>query len=502
MIRSCLIANRGEIAVRIIRACRELGIRTCAVYSDADAGTLPVRLADEARRIGPPAPTESYLRMPAIIAAAHDMGCDAIHPGYGFLSENADFAQAVLDAGLIWIGPPPAAIRALGSKTGARALMMAAGVPVVPGFQPDAAPDSAYSDAAAAIGFPVLVKAAAGGGGRGIRIVHAPDDLLAALEAARREAGSAFGDERIFLEKYIEHAHHLEVQVLADAHGHIVHLFERECSAQRRHQKVIEESPSPLADAHPGLRERLCQAAVEAARAAGYVNAGTVEFIASPAGEFYFLEMNTRLQVEHPVTELVTGIDLVKAQFAVAAGEPLPWTQADITQRGHAIELRLYAEDARSGFLPAAGTLLRFTPPTGIGVRVDAGFETGDTISLHYDAMIAKIIISEATRSGAIQRAAAALRSTDVVGVTTNLPLLRGLIAHADFAAGAIDTGYIERHLTAVLPAPPDDRLALAAAALFDQGAALAAAQPTDSAPGFRDPWSVADSFRLGAPPI
>ncbi|MGQ9907959.1 MAG: acetyl-CoA carboxylase biotin carboxylase subunit [Candidatus Flexifilum sp.] len=494
MIRACLIANRGEIAVRIIRACRELGIRACVAYSDADADSLPVRLADAAWRIGPPAPAESYLNIPALVDAARALNCDAVHPGYGFLAENAAFARAVLDAGLIWIGPPPEAIRAMGSKTEARALMQAAGVPVVPGYQPDDAPDSAYRDAADAIGYPVLVKAAGGGGGRGIRIVRTPDDLPPALAAARREAESAFGDARVFLEKYIEQAHHVEVQVLADAHGQIRHLFERECSAQRRHQKVIEESPSPLVSAHPGLRERLCAAAVDAARAVGYVNAGTVEFIASPAGDFYFLEMNTRLQVEHPVTEMVTGIDLVKAQFAIAAGERLTWSQADLAQRGHAVELRLYAEDARAGFLPAAGMLVRFTPPAGAGVRVDAGYETGEAISPHYDALIAKIIVHGETRADALQRAADALAQTEVVGVTTNLPLLRGLVAAPDFAAGAVDTAYIERHLRELLPVPPDPLLALAAAALFDSGGAGAGPLP----PAFRDPWSTADSFRIG----
>lgn len=497
MIRACLIANRGEIAVRIIRACHELDIRACVAYSDADTDSLAVRLADAAQRIGPPAPSESYLNISAVIDAARALGCDAVHPGYGFLAENAAFARAVLDAGLIWIGPPPEAIQAMGSKTGARALMQAAGVPVVPGYQPDVAPDSAYVDAAAAIGYPVLVKAAGGGGGRGIRVVSAPDELIPALAAARREAESAFGDARVFLEKYIERAHHVEVQVLADAHGQIVHLFERECSAQRRHQKMIEESPSPLVNAHPGLRERLCAAAVDAARAVGYVNAGTVEFIASPAGEFYFLEMNTRLQVEHPVTELVTGIDLVKAQFAIAAGEPLPWSQADLAQHGHAIEMRLYAEDARAGFLPAAGTLVRFAPPAGDGVRVDAGYETGDAISPHYDALIAKIIVHGETRAAALERAAQALAGTDVVGVTTNLPLLHRLIGAPDFAAGAVDTGYIERHLERLLPAPPDPLLALAAAALFDESQ-IGGLDPGQTAPGFRDPWSIADSFRVG----
>ncbi|MBK8020144.1 MAG: acetyl-CoA carboxylase biotin carboxylase subunit [Chloroflexi bacterium] len=500
MLRQCLIANRGEIAVRIIRACRELGIRTVAVYSDVDADARHVRLADEAVLLGPAAPSESYLNIDKLIAAAHSTGCDCVHPGYGFLSEVESFAEAVIAGDLVWVGPPADAIRKMGVKTEARALMQAAGVPLAPGFQSDDADDAAFLAAAERIGFPVMVKAAGGGGGKGIRVVHGPAELPEALAAARREALHAFGDPRVYLEKFIERARHIEIQVFGDAHGHIVHLFERECSAQRRHQKVIEESPSPLIT--PELRVAMGAAAVEAARAVGYVNAGTVEFIASDAGEYYFLEMNTRLQVEHPVTELVTGLDLVKLQFAVAAGEPLPFTQADLTQRGHAIEARLYAEDPRAGFLPAVGTLLRFVPPSGLGVRVDSGVESGDAISIHYDPLIAKIIVHDSTRAGAIRRLDAALRETILIGTTTNLGFLRALIDHPAFAAGTIDTNFIERHLDELLPpeALPLPDAALIAAALAEMRPATAATadglEPT--AASNTDPWARADGFRLG----
>ena len=448
----CLIANRGEIAIRITRACRELDIRAVAVYSEVDAHALHVRLADEAYPIGTANPTESYLNISKLIEVAQAAGCDCVHPGYGFLSENETFAQAVIDADLVWIGPPPDAIRRMGVKTEARTLMEAAGVPLVPGYQGDG-DDQAFLEAAKQIGYPVMVKAAGGGGGKGIRVVEQAGDLLEALGAARREAQHAFGDPRVFLERYIERARHVEIQVLADQHGQTLHLFERECSAQRRHQKVIEESPSPLLDDH--TRAQMGAAGVAAAQAVGYVNAGTVEFIVTPQGEFYFLEMNTRLQVEHPVTELVTGLDLVKLQFSIAAGEALPFTQTDLSQRGHAIECRLYAEDAHGGFLPAIGEILLFRPPEGVGVRVDAGVQSGDIITIHYDPMIAKIIVYERTRADAIRRMDAALRETVILGTTTNLSFLRALINHPAFAAGAVDTGFIERHLNELIPPDP-----------------------------------------------
>lgn len=498
----CLVANRGEIAVRVLRACRELGIQGVAVYSDVDRHAQHVQIADAAYPLGAADPAASYLNIDKLIAAARDGGCDCVHPGYGFLSEADSFAEAVIAAGLTWVGPPPQAIRAMGVKTEARALMAQAGVPLVPGYQPDAnrgADDAAFADAAGRIGYPVMVKAAGGGGGKGIRVVHDAAELADALGAARREADHAFGDARIFLEKFIERARHIEIQVLADEHGNVVHLFERECSAQRRHQKIVEESPSPALDAE--TRAQMGAAAVSAARAVGYRNAGTVEFIVARDGAFYFLEMNTRLQVEHPVTELVTGLDLVKLQFAIAAGESLPFTQADLSQRGHAIECRLYAEDPRNQFLPTGGLLLTLLPPEGPGIRVDSGVRSGDAISLHYDPLIAKIIVYDRTRADAIQRMRAALDATVILGTTTNLDFLRALLAHPAFSAGEVDTGFIEAHGDSLLGnVPPVDAqtrdLAVIAAALADlHSAPQAAAERIDY-----DPWTRADGFRGGAP--
>ncbi len=502
MLRKCLIANRGEIAVRIIRACRELGIGSVAVYSDVDATARHVQLADEGYRLGEASPSESYLNSDKLIAAALATGCDCVHPGYGFLSENADFAAAVTTAGLTWIGPSAAAMRAMGSKTAARALMEPAGVPVVPGFQREDADENAFIDAAEVIGYPVIVKAAGGGGGKGMRVVWQAGDLLEALASARREAGNAFGDARVFLEKYIESAHHIEIQILADAHGHTLHLYERECSSQRRHQKIIEESPSPLLD--EATRLRMGSAAVTAAQAVGYVNAGTVEFIVTAKGDFYFLEMNTRLQVEHPVTEMVTGLDLVKLQFQIAAGEALPFTQADVSQRGHAIECRLYAEDAANEFLPAVGTLLRFIEPESPGVRVDSGVQTGDTISIHYDPMIAKIIVHDVDRAAAIQRMQTALSQTVVLGTTTNRAFLQALLAHPTFQAGEVDTHFVDAHLNELLPVAmrlPD--VALIAAALGDlhNTSSNGTRQVINGANGDGDaysPWAATDTFRVG----
>ena len=502
-LNKCLIANRGEIAVRIIRACRELGIRAVAVYSDADANARHVQLADEAYPIGAASPAESYLNKNTLIEAARTSGCDCVHPGYGFLSESEDFAQMVIDAGLIWVGPPPDAIRLMGVKTEARALMQQAGVPLAPGFQSPDANDTVFMDAAQGIGFPVMVKAAGGGGGKGIRVVHHSRELPDALASARREAQHAFGDPRLFLEKYIESARHIEIQVMADTHGSVLHLFERECSAQRRHQKIIEESPSPLLT--PDIRERMGQAAVNAARAVGYVNAGTVEFIATPDGEFYFLEMNTRLQVEHPVTEWVTGLDIVKLQFAVAAGEALPFTRAGITQRGHAIECRVYAEDPRNQFLPATGPLLVFIPPEGPGVRVDSGVQSGDAITIHYDPMIAKIIVYDQTREGAIARMRRALADTVILGVTTNLDFLRALLAHPAFLAGEVDTQFIDRNLDALLPEPPllaDAALIAAALGEMNKAGGVGATWqvvPTETGGDANTPWARGDGFRLGS---
>jgi 3-methylcrotonyl-CoA carboxylase alpha subunit len=493
MLRKCLVANRGEIAVRIIRACRELGIESAAVYSDVDAAARHAQLADSAHLIGG---ANAYLHIDALIDAARQNGCDSVHPGYGFLSESPDFAQAVIDAGLVWVGPGADAIRKMGVKTEARALMQQAGVPLVPGYQADDADDAQYLAAAERIGWPVMVKAAGGGGGKGIRVVHRAADLPEALAAARREAQHAFNDPRLFLEKFVEHARHIEIQVLADSHGNVIHLFERECSTQRRHQKIVEEAPSPLLN--DALRQRMGQAAVEAARAVGYVNAGTVEFIVTPGGEFYFLEMNTRLQVEHPVTECITGLDIVKLQFAVAAGEQLPNAQADVTRRGHAIECRLYAEDPHHDFLPAVGPLLQFVPPEGPGVRVDSGVRAGDAITMHYDPLIAKIIVHDATRADAIRRMQTALANTVVLGTATNLPFLRALLHHPAFINGEVDTGFVDAHLNDLLPGRPDlPDAALIVAALHDSRK-MDAIMPPRGDDDVYSPWSRADGFRAG----
>jgi 3-methylcrotonyl-CoA carboxylase alpha subunit len=501
-LHTVLIANRGEIAVRLIRACREAGVRAVAVYSEADANALHVRLADEAVLIGPAAPSESYLRVDRIIAAAKSTGADAVHPGYGFLSENADFAEAVRAAGLIFVGPPADAMRAMGSKTHARALMQAAGVPVVPGSA--GTDDDDLAAAAERLGYPVLIKASGGGGGRGMRVVADAADLPAAIASARQEAANAFGDATVFLEKYLANGRHIEFQVFGDDHGQVVHLFERECSVQRRHQKLIEESPSPLLVQHPDLRERMGQAAVAAARAVGYTNAGTVEFIVDPDTlDFYFLEMNTRLQVEHPVTELLTGLDLVQLQLRVAAGEPLPFTQASVTARGHALECRVYAEDPANHFYPSIGRLLTVVEPRGPGLRVDNGVETGDDVSQHYDALLAKVIAHAATRPEAIARLDAALARYVLLGLTTNTAFLRAVLAHPQFQAGAATTQFIAQHFAGWQPvAGPLPDAALVAAAMSDYlaltSARTAGANGAEAAGDPYSPWSRADGFRVG----
>jgi len=439
-----LIANRGEIAVRVIRACREMGIASVAVYSDADRSALHVRLADEAVHIGPPPARDSYLDVERILQAARETGAQAIHPGYGFLSENAAFARAVADAGLVFIGPPAEAIDAMGDKGRARARVEANGVPVVPGYQ-GADDDAELAREAGRIGWPLLVKAAAGGGGKGMRVVREPADLSEALAAARREAQHAFGDPRLILERYIPRARHIEFQVLADAHGNTLHLFERECSVQRRHQKIIEETPSPFLDGP--MRAAMSAAAVAAARSVGYQNAGTIEFIVDPhTREFFFLEMNTRLQVEHPVTEQVVGLDLVQWQIRIAAGERLPFAQSDLRQNGHAIECRLYAEDPANNFLPATGPLLRFVEPRGPGVRVDSGVTGGDNITIHYDPLVAKITAWAEDRPAALRRMQSALRETILLGLTNNNQFLQDVLADPDFQAGDIYTTWVEEH--------------------------------------------------------
>lgn len=467
MFRKVLIANRGEIAVRIAQTLQEMGVVAVAVYSDADRRSLHVQRADEAHALEGNAPGETYLDIHKIIEAARDHHCDAIHPGYGFLSENEDFAQACQQAGITFIGPSPDVIRTMGDKVIAKRTLAKAGVPVVPGFASEGAADgAALREAADTIGYPVLLKAAAGGGGRGMRIVREPRELDAALEAAQREAGSAFGDTRVFLEKYIERPRHIEFQIFGDTHGNVVHLFERECSIQRRYQKIVEESPSPALT--PELRRRMGDAAVRAARAMGYTNAGTTEFILDPSGNFYFLEVNTRLQVEHPVTELVTRQDLVRAQIVVAAGEPLPFPQADLRQDGHAIEVRIYAEDAARGFLPSIGTVERHVAPTGPNIRVDSGVREGSVVTVHYDPMLSKLIVWGRTRNEAIARLAWALDHYVVLGVTTNIEFLRNLIENEAFRAGRLHTHFLEEQ--SIAPArggePPDAALMVAALGL------------------------------------
>jgi acetyl-CoA carboxylase biotin carboxylase subunit len=458
-----LIANRGEIALRIVRACQELGVRSVAVYSDADAHAPHVREADEAVHIGPAASAESYLKGDVIIAAAKRVGADAIHPGYGFLSEREWFARAVRDAGLVWIGPPAEAIAAMGSKTAARTLAVKHDVPVVPGTTEALSSADEAVKVAATFGFPVLLKAAAGGGGKGMRVVRTAAEMVPAWDAARRESKNAFGDDAVYIEKFIEGPRHVEIQVLADSHGNVISLGERECSVQRRHQKMIEEAPSPAVDAE--LRRRMGAAAVRAARAAGYVNAGTCEFLLDKSGAFYFLEMNTRIQVEHPVTELVTGIDLVQWQIRIASGERIPFP-AEIEPRGWAIECRLTSEDPSNGFLPSTGRVEYLHVPTGPGVRWDGGIEAGSEVGLHYDPMLAKLIVWGATRADAIERMHRALRELIVDGLETSREFHLRVMEDADFRAGRIDIQWLERRLESLLAvAPADDELRTAAIA-------------------------------------
>ena len=469
-----LIANRGEIACRVMRTARDLGYRTVAVYSDADADALHVREADEAVRIGPPPVSESYLDARAIIEAAKRVGADAVHPGYGFLSENDGFASACQDAGLVFIGPTPDAIRAMGNKAAAKRLMIEAGVPCVPGYQGADQSDATLAAEAQRIGCPIMVKAAAGGGGRGMRLVTRLEDFADAVSTARSEAQNAFGSGELILEKAVVDARHVEVQVFGDAHGHVIHLGERDCSAQRRHQKVIEEAPSPAVS--PALREKMGTAAVAAAKAISYRGAGTVEFLLGADGEFYFLEMNTRLQVEHPVTEEITGLDLVEWQLRVAAGEPLPLKQEDVRLDGHAIEVRLYAESPEKNFLPQSGTVFEWRPAEGKGVRVDHGIRSGQEISPFYDPMIAKVIAHGRTREEARRRLVRALQESVLFGLPNNKAFLVALLNHQVFANGETTTGFIPTHFSAdsaamAERAPSACLLALAAALLYERSA-------------------------------
>ena len=487
-----LVANRGEVAVRVIRACRELGITSVAIYSEADEGAMHVRLADEAYSVGPAEASESYLNIEKVIQAARECGAEAVHPGYGFLSENAGFARAVEEAGIVWIGPPAEAMERVGDKVRAKELAAEADVPTVPGYAGEEDEDEErLQEEAEEIGYPVLVKASAGGGGRGMRPVQRSEDFVEAVRGARREAEASFGAGAVFLEKLVERARHVEVQIVADHHGNVVHLYERECSIQRRHQKIIEEAPSPALD--EDLRESLGDAAVRLAEAAGYQNAGTVEFLLDDE-EFYFLEMNARLQVEHPVTELVTSLDLVHLQLAIAAGAPLPFSQRDVTLRGAAIEARVYAEDPYTG-LPSGGRLRAFTAPTGPGIRNDAGVEAGDEVSLNYDPMLGKLIVFGPDRAAAVLRLRRALEDYSVLGVTTNLPLLRRIADEPDFAAGATTTDFLEEHgldEPVAEPPPPREALLLAAA-----GELAVAGTSRDGDPFGAGPWRLGGVARL-----
>jgi 3-methylcrotonyl-CoA carboxylase alpha subunit len=507
MFSSVLIANRGEIALRIARTARRLGLRTIAVYSEADAGALHVRACDEAYPIGAAAPRASYLDIDKLIEVARRAGAQCIHPGYGFLSENADFAEAALRANIAFIGPSPAAIRAMGLKDRAKALMEKAGVPVVPGYHGDQQAPAFLKRKAYEIGYPVLIKAVAGGGGRGMRRVDKHAEFDDALAAATREAESAFGDPRVLLEKYIETPRHIEIQVFGDGDGQAIHLNERDCSIQRRHQKVIEESPAPGMTGE--LRAEMGRAAVDAARAIGYVGAGTVEFIAAAAsglksGAFWFMEMNTRLQVEHPVTEAITGFDLVEWQFRIASGETIGLRQEDVPLDGHAIEARIYAEDPDRGFLPSPGRIAALELPRGDGIRVDAGVAAGLVVPSDYDPMIAKVIAHGATRTEALDRLAEALGDTVVIGPRVNTAFLRAIIEHPDFRAGRFDTGFIEQHLKELLAADPAEAAQAAACGvaylLERERMRIEGAGSADEVASWRSPWTADDGFALGPP--
>ncbi len=500
MFNKILIANRGEIACRVIKTARRLGVCSVAVYSAADAGARHVRLADEAVLIGPAAAAESYLVGSRIIAAAIQTGAQAIHPGYGFLSENADFAEECARAGLVFIGPPVSAIRAMGSKSAAKTLMENAGVPLVPGYHGENQDPEFLKSQAKKIGYPLLIKASAGGGGRGMRIVNKTEEFLDALASCQREAKAGFGSDQVLLERYLDRPRHIEFQVFGDSQGKVVHLFERDCSVQRRHQKVLEEAPAPGMSAQ--RRAAMGRAAVEAAKAVGYVGAGTVEFIVNQDGSFYFMEMNTRLQVEHPVSEMITGLDLVEWQLRVAAGEPLPLAQEQLAIRGHALEARIYAEDADKGFLPSTGRLSHLAQPEeSLHVRVDSGVEQNDEISPHYDAMIAKLIVWDETRERALARMLQALAQYRIVGVANNVAFLTRLVACPAFASADLDTGLIERERDLLFPAtaatPPQAWLVAALAELLREARAAHRAAAREQDP--HSPWHLSDGWRVNS---
>jgi 3-methylcrotonyl-CoA carboxylase alpha subunit len=494
LFRKVLVANRGEIAVRVIRSCRVLGISTVAVFSEADRDARHVREADEAVPIGPAEALQSYLKIDAILRAARETDADAVHPGYGFLSQSGDFADAVRDARLVFVGPPGDVHRRMGDKQAARRLMASAGVPVLAGYDGDEQSDERLLAEAVRIGWPLMLKPSRGGGGKGMRVVRQREDFATALAASRREAKAAFGDDTMLVERFVERPRHVEVQVIADAHGGVLQLGERECSIQRRHQKIVEETPSPALT--PERRRALCDAGVAAARAASYRNAGTVEFLMAPDGSFHFLEMNTRLQVEHPVTEAVTGLDLVRLQLEVAAGRPLPLRQDEVVARGHALECRLYAEDPDQDDLPSPGRVLHLSEPEGPGIRVDSGLATGSEVSVHYDPLLSKIVTWGHDRAEATARMQEALRRTVVLGVVTNLARLRAIVEHPAFAAGELHTGFVEEHLAELRasPCPPPEALAAAFAVLRHARDGRDGCVP--NAP--RDPWASLGPWRIG----
>lgn len=492
MFKKILIANRGEISCRVTRTAHRLGVRTVAVYSDADAASMHVEMADEAVRLGPAPSRESYLCVDKIIAAAKATGAEAIHPGYGFLSENADFARACRDAGLVFIGPSPEAIVAMGSKSGAKALMEKAGVPLVPGYHGEEQDEAFLLAKAREISFPVLLKASAGGGGKGMRAVHQESEFTEALHGAQREALNAFGDQRMLIEKLLVEPRHVEVQVMADRHGNAVYVFDRDCSIQRRHQKVVEEAPAP--GLTPELRSAMGEAAVRAAKAIAYEGAGTLEFLVDKRGDFYFMEMNTRLQVEHPVSELVSGLDLVEWQLRVASGEALTFKQDALKTKGHAIEVRLYAEDPENGFLPSTGALRHFAMPSGDGIRVDTGYRTGDNVSVYYDPMMAKVIAWGENRTIAAERLAEALRKTCIAGVKHNTGFLVRVLSHPAFLSGQLSTHFIDEHHTDLFDSTGSDRTALfLLGALHTMQTSHAATNSNDTC----SPWSRLQGFRI-----
>ncbi len=499
MFKKVLIANRGEIAVRIIRGCRELGIRTVAVYSEADRDSLHVQEADEACLIGTAPAGGSYLNIDAVLRAAEETGAEAVHPGYGFLAENPVFSRRCDEAGLVFIGPNPKSMELVGDKVRARTVMENAGVPIIPGMKGIKKSLEEYEKAAENIGYPLMVKASAGGGGKGMRIIRSPENLRAGLEAGQREALSAFGDQSVYLEKYIEEPRHVEFQVLADNHGHVIHLFERECSIQRRHQKIIEESPSVALD--PELREEMGQTACRVVAESGYNNAGTVEFLLDKNKNFYFLEVNARLQVEHPVTEWVTGVDLVHQQLRIAAGERLRLQQEDLMQRGHALECRIYAEDPLNQFLPSSGQVLYYHEPVGPGIRTDGGIQSGSEVPIHYDPILAKLIVWSEDRSQTCRRALQALSEYVVLGIKTNIEFLKAVINHRSFQKGATTTGFIDTHLkdwTSPEKKPENLEWALLAAAFLCERRQGWQIQADDVSREMPSPWSILGGWRLG----